>query len=145
MGIREIAEVDAELLDLDGDRHLDLVQLSPTKLRVSVQRGGRFKTVYERALTHGHAVAGGDANGDGRDALYIVRTHGVRNHPDVMLLNRDAGRSWSSVFIPQASRGAGEDAVAIDHDGNGFEDFLVLNGFNARGPVQLIAFFARQP
>lgn len=143
MGIKDIDDVDAELLDLDGDADLDLVQLSPTRLRVSLQRRGRFRAVYERRLSHGRAVAGGDVNGDGRDDIYIVRGNGVRNHPDVMLVNRDAGRSWSSLAIPQAGGGVGEDAEAIDHDGNGLEDFLVLNGFNARGPVQLIAFYER--
>jgi microcompartment protein CcmK/EutM len=43
--------------------------------------------------------------------------------------------------IPQAATGRGDDAVAIDHDGNGLEDFVVLNGNNARGPIQLIAFY----
>jgi hypothetical protein len=61
-----------------------------------------------------------------------------------MLVNRDAGRAWSSLLIPQVGGGVGEDAEAIDHDGNGLEDFLVLNGHNMRGPVQLIAFFERQ-
>jgi hypothetical protein len=144
MGIKDIDDMDAELLDLNGDARLDLVQLSPTKLRVSVQRGGRFHPVYERRLTYGRAVAGGDVNGDGLDDIYIVRGNGVRNHPDVMLVNLAAGRSWSSMAIPQVGGGVGEDAEAIDHDGNGLEDFLVLNGHNMRGPVQLIAFFERQ-
>jgi hypothetical protein len=69
----------------------------------------------------------------------------VRNYPDVMLVGRDGGRAWSSVPIPQVTAGVGEDAVAIDHDGNGLDDFLVLNGFNDRGPVQLIAFYERRP
>jgi hypothetical protein len=139
--IRWFGEVDAELLDLDGDDKLDLVQLSPTKLRVSQLRGGRFRTVYERALTYGRAVSGGDVNGDGADDLYIVRANGERNLPDVMLVNRNAGSAWSSLTIPQVQDGRGDDAVAIDHDGNGLEDFVVLNGNNARGPIQLIAFF----
>jgi hypothetical protein len=58
-----------------------------------------------------------------------------------MLVNRDGGAAWSSLAIPQATSGRGDDAVAIDYDGNGLEDFVVLNGNNARGPIQLIAFF----
>jgi hypothetical protein len=143
MGIRDIDDVDAALLDLDGDRRLDLVQLSPTRLRVSLQRGGDFRVVYERQVGYGRALAGGDVDGDGEDDLYIVRGNGVRNHPDIMLLNRGGGRSWSSMLIPQVGGGVGEDAVATDHDGNGLADFLVLNGHNTRGPVQLIAFYAR--
>jgi len=60
-----------------------------------------------------------------------------------MLLNRKNGRRWSSMIIPQVSGGAGDDAFAIDHDGNGLDDFLVLNGHNSRGPVELIAFYRR--
>jgi hypothetical protein len=97
--------------------------------------------VYERRLTYGRAVSGGDINGDGRDDLYIVRANGERNLGDVMLVNHEGGRRWSSLTIPQTSSGHGDDALAIDHDGNGLEDFVVLNGNNARGPVQLIAFY----
>ena len=35
------------------------------------------------------------------------------------------------------------DVEAIDHDGNGLDDFLVLNGHNLKGPTQLIAFYRR--
>ena len=143
MRVRSIGEVDAELVDLDHDAKLDLVQLSPTRLRVSHLSRGRFRPVYERRLTFGRAVSGGDVDGDGRDDLYIVRANGDRNIDDVMLVNRDGGSAWSSLAIPQAATGRGDDAVAIDHDGNGLEDFVVLNGNNARGPIQLIAFYER--
>jgi hypothetical protein len=141
--IRPFGEIDAELVDLDHDSKLDLVQLSPTRLRVSKLHRGRFRPVYTRALTEGRAITAGDINGDGKDDLYIVRADGDRNIPDVMLVNRDAGSAWSALAIPQAASGRGDDAVVIDHDGNGLEDFVVLNGNNARGPVQLIAFFPR--
>jgi hypothetical protein len=143
MGIRSFGELDAELVDVDGDARLDLVQLSEKRLRVSRLERGRFRKVYERRLTHGRAVSGADVNGDGRDDLYIVRSNGSRNLPDVMLINRSAGRRWSSLPIPQTRAGSGDEAVAIDHDSNGLEDFVVLNGANSRGPIQLIAFYAR--
>jgi hypothetical protein len=60
-----------------------------------------------------------------------------------MLVNRGDGRKWASMEIPQVSAGSGDDAYAIDHDGNGLDDFLVLNGHNLRGPTQLIAFYRR--
>ena len=143
MGIRSFGEVDAELVDLDRNGKLDLVQLSPTKLRVSRLQNGKFRKIYERKLTYGRAIAGGDANADGRDDLYIVRSNGSRNLPDIMLINRKLGRAWDKVSIPQVSAGDGDDAVAIDHDGNGHDDFLVLNGRNQRGPIELVAFYKR--
>jgi hypothetical protein len=143
VGIRSIGELDAELVDLDGDARLDLVQLAEDHLRVSQLRKGRFHRVYDRRLSSGRAISGGDVNADGQDDLYIVRSTGDRNVPDVVLMNRGAGHRWSSLPIPQASTGDGDDAVAIDHDGNGLEDFVVLNGNNSRGPIQLIAFYAR--
>jgi hypothetical protein len=139
--VRSIGEIDAELVDLDADAKLDLVQLSPTRLRVSHLVGGRFRPIYERRLTYGRAISGGDVNGDGRDDLYVVRANGERNIDDVMLINRDGGAAWSSLAIPQAATGRGDDAVAIDYDGNGLEDVVGLNGNNARGPIQLIAFY----
>ncbi len=60
-----------------------------------------------------------------------------------MLVNRGDGKVWSSLVVPQVSSGAGDDAYAIDHDDNGLDDFLVLNGHNVRGPIQLIAFYPR--
>lgn len=143
MGIRHFGEVDAELVDLNRDGKLDLVQLSPTRLRVSKLKNGRFKKVWERRLTYGRAVATGDVNGDGKGDIYVVRSNGIRNSADFMLINRNAGSAWSSMIIPQVFSGAGDDAFAIDHDGNGLDDFLVLNGHNERGPLQLIAFYRR--
>ncbi len=143
LGVRSIDSVDAGLVDVNKDGKLDLVQLSPTMLRVSVMKKGKFRKVYQRRLSYGSAIASGDANGDGKSDLYIVRSNGTRNQPDVMLLNGNGGGRWSSVLIPQATGGAGDDAYAIDHDGNGLDDFLVLNGHNKRGPVQLIAFYPR--
>ena len=143
MGIKSFDELDAELVDLNRDGRLDLVQLSETKLMVSLQKRGRFKKVFERNLTDGRALAAGDVNGDKRADIYLMRSGHDRNPPDVMLINRDAGRKWSSMIIPQVTTGAGEDAYAIDHDGNGLVDFLVLNGHNLRGPTQLIAFYRR--
>ena len=143
MGIRSFGETDAELIDLNKDGRLDLVQLSENRLRVSIYKNGKYRKVYQRKLTHGRALAGGDINGDGRPDIYIVRGNSARNYTDIMLVNRKGGTRWSSLLIPQVSGGAGDDAYAIDHDGNGLDDFLVLNGHNDRGPTQLIAFYRR--
>jgi hypothetical protein len=143
LGVDRMDEVDAMLVDLNGDRRPDLVQLSPTRLRVSLQRHGRFRRVYERLLAHGRALAAGDADGDGRADLYIVRGETGHNPADVLLLNRRSARWFSSVLLPQTRAGDADDAVAIDHDGNGLDDFLVLNGRARAGPTQLVAFYRR--
>jgi len=142
-GITSFGEVDSELVDINRDGKLDLVQLSENRLRVSIYKNGKYRKVYQRKLTHGRALAGGDINGDGRGDIYIVRGNSSRNYTDVMLVNRNGGTRWSSLRIPQVSGGAGADAYAIDHDGNGLDDFLVLNGLNDRGPIALIAFYRR--
>jgi hypothetical protein len=138
-----MAEVDAELVDLDADGRLDLVQLASGRLRVSLWRKGRFVPVTSATLRDGRALASGDADGDGRPDLYIVRGDSGGNHWDIMLLNRRGGRAFSSMTIPQVSAGDGDGVVAIDHDGNGLSDFLVLNGRAERGPLQLVAFYPR--
>jgi hypothetical protein len=143
MGISSFDEMDAELVDLNKDGKLDLVQLSEIKIKISLQKSGKFKKVFERNLTSGRAIASGDVNGDKRNDLYLMRSEHDRNPPDVMLINRGNGKKWSSMTIPQVSGGAGDDAFAIDHDGNGLDDFLVLNGHNLRGPTQLVAFYRR--
>ena len=143
MGIRSFGEIEAKLADINGDKKLDLVQLSPTRIRVSLLRNGRFQQVYQRKLTYGRAIGVGDINGDRRDDLYIVRSNGSRNPPDVMLVNHRNGRFFSSLSIPQVYSGDGDAAIAIDHDGNGLDDFVVLNGRNERGPIELIAFYRR--
>ena len=143
LGVDRFDEVDALLVNMNGDRHPDLVQLSPTRLRVSLQHKGRFRTAYERVLTNGRALAAGDADGDGRADLYIVRGETGHNPADALLLNRKGGRWFESVIIPQTRTGDADDAVAIDHDANGLADFLVLNGRARAGATQLIAFYPR--
>jgi hypothetical protein len=141
--IRSIGAIDAELADLDGDGHLDLVQLAPSRLRVSLWRAGRFKVAYERRLSHARALAAADADGDGHPDLYLVRADRRGNPRDVMLLNRRRGHRFSSLAIPQVRVGDGQDVVPIDADANGLTDFLVLNGRTRMGPNELVAFFPR--
>ncbi len=53
---------DAELVDLNGDGWLDLVQISPGRLSVSLQQGGTFQSGTTMPLTAGRSVAVGDVN-----------------------------------------------------------------------------------
>jgi hypothetical protein len=140
LGLHPIYDRDALAADMDGDGRSDIVQLSYQLLRVSLQRGGSMSTSYERVIPGGVAAAAGDANGDGDTDLYVV-TGGTSNGDDLLLINTDHGRSFTSVAIPQTGRGSAEGVTTIDHDRNGLDDFLVLNGGYVPGPIQLIAFY----
>jgi hypothetical protein len=144
VGLQPIADQDVVVADFDGDgRADDVAQLGWSGLRVSIWRGGSFRLVFSARVTAGVALGAGDADGDGRADLYVVRA-GSGNAPDLMLLNERAGRRFRSVGIPQARSGAADDVVVLDHDRNGLDDFLVLNGRGRSGPVQLIASYRRR-
>lgn len=140
--IRSIGERDVELVRLDTDRRPDLVQASGDRIRISLQRGGRFVTVYERSIAGLAAVAAGDVDADGDQDLYLLRQKGGAVRNDIVLLNRGDGRGYRAVAVPAGPYGKADTVVPIDHDGNGTTDFLVLEGAgDSRGPVRLIAFY----
>lgn len=140
-GIRSIGDRDAELVRLDGDDRADLVQLSGNRIRVSLQRGGRFVPKFERKISNAVAVAAGDADGDGDMDLFVLRQKNTGSVNDLVLFNRGNGRSFRAVQAPSRFGGRADDVVAIDHDQNGLTDFLALNGGAGAGPLQLFAFY----
>jgi hypothetical protein len=129
---------------IDGDRKLDLVIVTESRLEVRLQRKhGSFRgePVVRRELRQGTAVAAGRVNGDPRSDLYVVQ-QGPTNHdrPDLLLLNRNGGRRFESLRIPQTRRGRGDYVTSFDYDRNRRSDFVVLNGdHTSRGPVRLLA------
>jgi hypothetical protein len=140
LGITPIGEIDAGMAQLGGTRQLDLIQLSRTRIRVSLWKHGRYRVVWERRVDDGRSLAVGDVNGDGRKDIYLQRGTPSRNSIDLVLLNRGGGTRWTAMRVPSTREGAPEDVLALDADGNGLTDFLVLNGWVGPGPVQLIAF-----
>ena len=135
---------DAALADLNGDGRPDLVEI--VKLKVAVRMGsasGVFgPLVTVAALTQGRGLAIGDADGNGTTDVYAVQTCDSAGHdqPDFVLLNSGSA-TFTRLAVPQPDLGCGDDAVAIDHDGNGTTDFVVLNGKDAvKGRIQLISF-----
>lgn len=137
---------DALMTDLNGDGRSDVVEVFQNQLVVLLQQlDGTFQPSYSLALFSGTGVAAGDANGDGTTDLYVVQGSAgqVANEPDLMLLNDGDGTSFLQMDISgtEASDGSGSRAYALDYDGNGLTDFLVFNGANSGGPIQLIAFF----
>jgi hypothetical protein len=141
LGLRPIGDQDVAFGDFDGDGDPDdLAQVGTRELRVSIRGADSFTESFSLAMRSGVALGVGDANGDGRDDIYVVRA-GTGNQPDMLLLNRRGGRDFGRARIPQARSGVGDDVVALDHDRNGLDDFLVLNGRTSIGPIQLIAAF----
>lgn len=141
-GIKSIGERDAELVGLDADDKLDLVQLSGNRIRISLQRNGKFDRVYERKLSKAKALAVGDADGDGDMDIYILRHKKADSENDLILFNAGNGRGYTAVEAPSRVGGSADQVYPIDHDGNGLTDFLVLNGRSGdQGPIQLIAFY----
>ncbi|CAN5171720.1 hypothetical protein BH20ACT24_BH20ACT24_01640 [soil metagenome] len=141
MGVPESDDVrQAIMVDVNGDGQQDLVQVLTGKVEVLLQKRGEFTSVFTKELEDGHALAAGDVNADGSPDLYVVQT-GSPNRPDVMLMNDGTGKGYGEIAVPQATDGQGDAVSALDYDGNGLTDFLVLNGQKSPGPVQLIAFF----
>jgi hypothetical protein len=144
LGIRPIGDIDVAFADVTGDGQRDLIQLSPTRLRVSKWTRAGYRKIYEAKIAHAWALAAGDASGDGKADLYIVRGNDSANKPDRLLVSRKGGRAFTSVKIPQTTKGSADDVIALDYDRNGLTDFVVLNGRRTAGPVQLLAAFPRR-
>ncbi|MEX1345122.1 MAG: VCBS repeat-containing protein [Candidatus Limnocylindrales bacterium] len=142
--IRQIGDIDVAFADVTGDRKKDLIQLAPNRLRVSKWTKGGYRRIYEVKITDAWALAAGDASGDGRADIYVVRGNDKRNKPDRLLVSRNGGTKFASVKIPTTSKGSADDVIALDHDKNGLTDFVVLNGRTKSGPIQLLASFPRK-
>ena len=143
LGIRPMNDIDVEFADVNGDRKKDLIQLSSNRLRVSKWTSSGYRKMFEAKISDSWAIAVGDASGDGRPDIYVVRGSNKKNLPDRLLVNGNGGRKFTSVKIPQTSQGTGDDVIALDYDKNGLKDFLVLNGRKKAGPIQLLASFKR--
>jgi hypothetical protein len=134
----------AVMAKVNGDAKPDLVYITKRRLKVVLQKRGRFRQrpTYTRKLRGGTEVETGFVNGDNRPDLYVVQRGPTdRDFPDLMLLNKRQGDDFESIKIPQTRRGKGDHVAPIDHDRNGRTDFIVMNGFHkARGPIRLVAF-----
>ena len=60
---------------------------------------------------------------------------------DLLLLSRRGGRGLHLGPHPPDPEGPADDVIALDYDHNGRTDFVVLNGRQQAGPVQLLAAF----
>jgi hypothetical protein len=139
LGVRPIGDVDVAFVDVSGDGRKDLVQVSADLIRVSKRTASGYRRIWSARTSGAVAVAGGDVNADGLADLYVARGTTARNTPDLLLVSASGGRTFTSVRIPQTSRGRADDVIALDHDHNGLTDFVVLNGRAQSGPVKLLA------
>ncbi|CAN5765098.1 hypothetical protein BH24ACT25_BH24ACT25_12580 [soil metagenome] len=136
----------ALLANIDGGGRPDLVRVAEGRLTVTAQRRGRFgKPSYARDLRGGEYVAAGRVNRDRRADLYVVQSGPIdKDRPDLMLLNKRGGEDFDKLEMSQTTRGKGDYVAAIDYDGNGRDEFIVMNGhLKAEGPIRLIAFRQR--
>src|SRR5439155_1913746 len=134
---------DAELVDLNGDGALDIVEIKKGVGQVRFQENGVFGPPVKLAtLTAGFSLATGDVNGDGFPDVYLLQgcpKNTTTDTPDLMFLNNGNG-TFTQLSIPQATSGCGDIASPIDYNGDGRTDFLVLDGFNTPGPIELLTF-----
>ena len=139
--------VDAAWADFNEDGRLDLahVRTEYVGVRLQAQDGSsHFGEAFAKRLTVGTNLATGDFNGDGHMDIYA--TQGCRqgypgtDYPDYLLLGNGTGAGFLVIEEPALppNSGCGHVAERIDYDGNGDDEFVVLNGHKRRaGPVQL--------
>jgi hypothetical protein len=130
--VKQIGDIDVAFADVTGDGKKDLIQLAPRKLRVSKWTSGGYRRIYQVQLSDAWALAAGDASGDGRADIYVVRGNDKRNKPDRLFVSKNRGTKFASVKIPTTSKGSADDVI------------VVLNGRTRKGPIQLLASFPRK-
>ena len=81
--------------DVTGDGRKDLIQLAPNKLRVSKWTSAGYRRIYEVKITYAWALATGDASGDGKADIYVVRGNDKFNKPDRLLVSKNGGTKFA--------------------------------------------------
>ena len=145
VGLPAVAATAARFGDLDGDGRLDLAYLNDRGLTVALQgRRERFAVAWRLPLRHGHGLAVGDPDGDRDLDLFVVE--GCVNGRDVpdRFVRAGGDGTFAAEPVARVSAGCGDTAEAFDFDGDGMDEFVVLNGGGAgetegqRGPEQLL-------
>jgi len=145
LGIADPCEA-ALFANIDGRGRPDLVRLAEGRVTATPQRGARFrKPSLSREVRGGEYLAAGRVNRDRLADLYVVQSGPIdKDRPDLMLLNKRGGEDFDKLEMSQTTRGKGDYVAAIDYDGNGRDEFIVMNGhLKAEGPIRLIAFRQR--
>lgn len=133
--------LDADFGDLDRDGDQDLVTALWGRIEYRLNNGGTFGApVRAHTVASGggaRAFALGDADGDGDLDVYglISNVPAGTNPDDVILRNNALG--FTAVPVPRAS-GVGDAVAALDGNGDGRSEFLVLNAYETSAPAQRI-------
>jgi hypothetical protein len=146
VGLPDVRATAARFAHLSRDGLLDLVLTTVRGLQVRLQRPDHSygPPVLSLPIRHGHGVAVGDPDGDGDEDIYVVEgcVRG-RNMPDWLLVNGPGPSAFEPRSVARVQDGCGDTAEAIDFDGDGKDEFVVLNGGGTeqslpRGPEQLL-------
>jgi len=133
--------LDADFGDLDRDGDQDVVTSLWGRYEYRLNNGGTFGApVRVHSVPSGgggRALALGDADGDGDLDIYALISN-VPNgtNPDDVVLRNNA-LSFIAVPVPRAS-GVGDAVAALDGNGDGRSEFLVLNAYETTAPAQRI-------
>jgi hypothetical protein len=147
VGLPTVAATAARFGDFDGDGRLDLVFLDERELTLVLRGPGHgFSVAGRLSLRHGHGLAVGDPDGDRDLDIFVVEgCVDGRDVPDRFLRVGRAG-AFTEERVARVPVGCGDTAEAFDFDGDGLDEFVVLNGGGAgetegsRGPEQLLTF-----
>src|SRR3954452_3860199 len=123
----------------DRDSDADLVTSRFTQFGYRLNTGGSFgpeiRIAAVAAGSNGRSVALGDADGDGDLDAYALVTNipAATDPPD--FIYRNDGLRFTPVPVPSAG-GAGNAVTALDGNGDGRTEFLLLNGAGKAGVSQ---------
>ena len=131
---------DGVMGDLDDDGDLDLVTIVWSQLAYRLNTGGVLGPAVQIssfASGGGRAVDLGDADGDGDLDVYAVLANASlgTNPNDVLFLNDEL--DFTPMTAPDTA-GVGDAVTAMDANQDGTAEFVVLNGLEGVGPVQVL-------
>jgi arylsulfatase A-like enzyme/PKD repeat protein len=131
---------DGAMGDLDDDGDLDLVTIVWSQLAYRLNTGGVLGPAVQIssfASGGGRAVDLGDADGDGDLDVYAVLANASlgTNPNDVLFLNDEL--DFTPMTAPDTA-GVGDAVTAMDANQDGTAEFVVLNGLEGVGPVQVL-------
>jgi hypothetical protein len=137
VGLFTIGDVDLAIAELNGKGWPEILQLSPTRLRIGRYSLGWYVRNKEFAVTDGARVATGDIDGDGDLDIYVAQGVPARPQPDVVFRNKGDGK-WTRFTVPGTEAGTPDDILVMDVDDDGRDEFVIVTGKDGSGPIQVV-------